>query len=448
MEKVIPDFNVTVEEIGPCKKRLKIEVPKENVEEEFKRYYEELKGSLKLPGFRKGKAPQKLIERQYSKQVQEDVRNSLLSNFYQQALERNKLEPIGEPEFTDVDFDPSRPLNFQVTFEVKPSFELNGYKGLQLQRRSSEVTPEELQSALHRVSLSRMQLVPVEGGEILAQDQVLCDYRVCVEGESVYHQEEAAVWVSGQRVGIIPVPDLAKLLVGAKVGETREAVVKLGNDFGVAEYRNKEGTLKFTVKEIKRPRAPKINDELAKQMDFPSLEKLKEALQRQLEVEKKRWVEQDLQNQVYARLLEMAKFDLPKDWIKYRTEERFYRYQLELLQRGVPLEEIEKEAGRLKDASEEHVIRDLKLSLILEYIADKERIYATENDVELRINELARAYGTTVPRIRRHLEKQGALHALRHQIREAKVVNLLLKEASITEEKPEEKQEKEVVKKE
>lgn len=456
MEKVAPNFNVTVEEIGPCKKRLKVEVPRENVEEELKKRLEELKGSLALPGFRKGKAPKGLIERQFSKQVQEDVRNSLLSNFYQQAIEQNKLEPIGEPEFDNIDFDTSKPLNFQVTFEVKPRFELEDYKGLQLKRKSGEVTPEELQSALSRVGLSRMQLVSVDGGEVLAQDQLLCDYRVEVEGKTVSHEEEAALWVSGQRVGAFPVPDLTKLLVGAKAGETREVKVNLSSKFQVAEYRNKEGTLRLSIKEIKRPTVPELNDALAKQMNFPDLEKLKEAVQRQLEVEKKRWVEQDLQNQVFAQLLEMAKFDLPKDWIQRQTVERLYRYQLELLQKGVPLEDIEKEGGKLKDASEGSVISDLKISLLLGYIADKERVYATENDLEIRINEMARSYGTTAAKIRRHLEKQGGPSALRHQIREDKVIKLLLKEANITGEEPRvasvsggpTTKEKEVVKKE
>lgn len=448
MEKIAQGFSVTVEEIGPCKKRLKVEVPRENVEEELKRRFEELKGTLELPGFRKGKTPKKLIERQFSKQVQEDVRNSLISNFYQQAIEQQNLEPIGEPEITDIEFDPSKPLNFQVTFEVKPSFELDGYKGLQLIKRSSEVTPEELQSALTRVSLNKMRLVPVEGGEVLAQDQVLCDYQVDVEGNAIHHEEEVAVWVSGKRVGTIPVPDLAKVVMGARAGETKEVKVNLGGNFPVKQYRNREATLRLSINEIKRPKVPEINDDLAKQMDFPNLEKLKEAILRQLEVEKKQWVERDLEKQVFVKLLEMAQFDLPKDWIQHQTLERLYRYQLELLQKGVPLEEIEKETGKLKDVSEEDVVRDLKLSLILKYIADKEKIYATENEVELRINELARAYGTTAPKIRRHLEKQGGISALRHQMREAKVISMLLKEAKIIEEKPEEKPEKEVVKKE
>jgi trigger factor len=448
MEKTAPNFNVTVEEIGPCKKRLKVEVPRENVEEEMKKRFEELKGTLALPGFRKGKAPKDLIERQFSKRVKEDVKHSLIGDFYQKAIEQNKLEPIGEPEVTDVDFDPSKPLNFQVTLEVKPSFELDGYKGLQLQRKSCEVTPEELQSALTRVSLNRMQLVSVEGGEVLAQDQVLCDYKVDVEGKTVQAEEEVAVWVAGQRIGTVPIPDLAKSLVGAKVGETKEVKVNLGNSFQVAEHRNKEAILIISIKEIKRPKVPEINDDLAKQLDFPDLEKMKEALLRRLEVEKKQWVEQDLKNQILAKLLEKAQFDLPRDWIQRQAIERVYRYQLDLLRSGVPLEEIEKGTERLKGASEEDVIRDLKLSLILGHIADKEKVYATENDVELRINEMARDYGTTTQGIRRHLEKQGSLPALRHQLRENKTINLLLKEANISEEKPKEKPEKEVAKKE
>ena len=159
-------------------------------------------------------------------------------------------------------------------------------------------------------------------------------------------------------------------------------------------------------------------------------------------MDKKRWVEQDLQGQVYQKLLEMANFELPKDWIEHQTTRRLYRYQLELLHRGMPWEEIEKETQRLKGASEESVIRDLKLSLMLEYIADKERLYVTEQEAEQKINELAVIYNTTPPRMRRQLEKQGTLSGLRYQLRETKVVELLLKEAKIEEEEKKQEEKK------
>jgi trigger factor len=443
MEKLAPNFTAATEDIGPCKKRLKIEVPKEIVEEELKKRLEELKESVTVPGFRKGKAPKSIIERQYAKYVQEDARNHLLNTFYHDAIEQNKLEPIGEPEFTDIDFDPSRPLTFQVTFEVKPTFELEGYKGVQLFKKSSQVTSEELESAITRVSLRETQLVPVEDGEVLAKDQALCDYEVEIEGKTVHHEEEVAVWVAGRQVKNIHVPDLVKFLVGARVGEKREIMANLGRDFPVAEYRNKEATLKLSIKEIKRPKAPEINDALAQKLGFPDLAKMKEAILHQLKIEKKQWVQKDLENQALTRLLEMANFDLPKDWIQRQAIERVYRSQLDLLRHGIPLEEIEKKTEELKETSEENVIKDLKIYLILKYIADKERIYVIENEVESKINELARAYGATSAKIRRYMEKQGTIPALRQQIREDKVISFLLKEANITEENQEE-----VVKKE
>jgi trigger factor len=443
MEKDAPGFNVTVEEVGPCKKRLKIEVPKEDVEGELERRLKELKGSLQLPGFRKGRVPKSLVERQFGKQVEEEVKQSLVSNFYQQAVEKNKLEPIGSPEFSDVQFDPAKPLNFNVTFEVKPTFEIANYKGLSLKRKSAQVSPEEVEETLKRISLSKAQLVAVEGGEVQGGDQVLCDYQVVVNGDTVHKEEETALWVvSGGRIGEIMVPELLKALVGAKAGDKREAKASLAGGFHIPEHRNKEATLQITVREIKRPKAPKIDDELAKQLDFPSLEALQKDVEARLEVDKKRWVEQDLQGQVYQKLLEMANFELPKDWIEHQTTRRLYRYQLELLHRGMPWEEIEKETQRLKGASEESVIRDLKLSLMLEYIADKERLYVTEQEAEQKINELAVIYNTTPPRMRRQLEKQGTLSGLRYQLRETKVVELLLKEAKIEEEEKKQEEKK------
>ncbi len=437
METTTPSYNLVIEEISPCKRRLKIEVPKEGVEEEINKRFEELKTRLELPGFRRGKAPKELIKRQFSKRVEEDVRDSLISSLYKKAIEENNLEPIGEPEVTDVEFDPAKPFHFQVTFETKPKFELEGYKKLELRRKSAEVTPEELQSALNQISVSKMQLTPVEGGEALAQDLILCDYQLEVEGKTIQKEEEVGVWISSQKIRNIPVPDLAKLLVGAKAGESKETKVNLGEQFPVAEYKNKEGNLKLLLKEIKRPKIPEINDELAKQLEFPDLEKLKETVLGRLQRDKKQWVERDLHNQVYAKLLEMAKFELPSDWIQYRAAERTYRRQLELLRSGVPLEEIEKSTEQLKTASQEGVTEDLKLFLIMEYLASKEKIYVTENEVESRINELARGHGTTPAAIRRYLEKEGTLTSLRNQLREEKVMKLLLKEAIIIEDKQE-----------
>jgi len=169
--------------------------------------------------------------------------------------------------------------------------------------------------------------------------------------------------------------------------------------------------------------------EMAKQMGYDSLAELSEFVSKKLEAEKKRMVDNDMREQIYKNLLEMANFDLPKDVIESQTNKRLHRHQIELLNRGTPLEEIEKDMGNLKNASEESVIKDFKLSLILERIAEKEKIFVTEAEVNQRINTLANMYGTEPSKMRNQLEKIGNIPNLRYQMKESKTVDFLIKEA-------------------
>ena len=178
---------------------------------------------------------------------------------------------------------------------------------------------------------------------------------------------------------------------------------------------------------------PEINDNFAKTLGSESLEDLKSNVRKRIEIDKKSWTEDDLRNQILDILLEQAKFDLPQDYVNYHTEQRVYKHQLDLLKRGMPLEEIQKQTENIKNASAESVMRELKASIVLDNIAEKEKIFVTENEVEQRIADIARAYNTDITRVRKQLERQGSLSYLRNEMRENKVINLLLKEAKIEE---------------
>lgn len=441
MEKETEGFSIAVEDVGPCKKRVAIEVPGEKIKGALEKRLQEVGSTANVPGFRRGRVPRSVLERHFGEQIEEEVKKSLIWDAYQEAVNRNQLEPLGSPELGEIKFDPKDSLKFTVTLEVKPTFEAKDYRGMKLQRRSTAVTKEETESALKNLSLSKVHLVTEETSEVQGGDQVICDYKVLVDGNVVHQDEEVVVWVSGGMLADIPAPELLVALKGAKPGEKREAKANLGAKFRLPEYRNKEASLEIIVREIKRPKAPEINDELAKQFGAPSLDELRKNVQKRLGIDKKRWVEEDLQAQVYQKLVNMAGFELPKDLVEEQTGERLYRYKIEMLQRGIPMEELEKEAEKLKNTSHEMVVRDLKLSLVMDNIADKEKIYVTEQEVEKRIQEMALVYQTTTIKMRRELDKYGSLSSLRYQMKESKVMDLILKEAEIEDEKVEEKQE-------
>ncbi|WKZ23227.1 MAG: trigger factor [Candidatus Brocadiaceae baterium WH-1] len=427
-------MNVTVEDTGPCKKVLKIEIPKEVVDSEFEKKTVEVCGSVELPGFRKGRVPRKLVEKRFGSQIKDEVKQSVVSEYYQKALEDYKLNPVGNPMFGDINFEVGQPLNFDATVEVWPSFEVDHYKGVILKKKSSMVTEEDMQKALHSMSIRKAQLTIVKDGKVNKEDQIICDFKMETDGKNIVEDENIEVFVANDVIiGDVPVSDLATKMEGAESGEERIIDVKLPDTFAQEEYRGKDARLKLTVKEIKRLSVPEINEDFAKTLGFESLEDLKEKVRKRIEVEKKKWAEDDLRNQLLDILLEQTKFDLPQDFVAYHTEKRVYKHHLDMLNKGIPLEEIQKQTENIKNASAESVMKELKSSLILNKIAEKEKIFVTEQEVEQQIADIARAYNIDPLRVRKQLERQGNLSLLRNEIRENKVLNFLLKEANITE---------------
>ena len=426
-------MNIEIEEVGPCKKLLKIEIPKETIEGEWQKQLREVARMAKVPGFRKGKAPRKLLEKNYGDKIVDDVKRAVVSDSYQQAIEKNKLSPVGDPDIGDIDLELGKPLKFEITLEVLPTFELGEYKGLQLKRKPVAVTGEDIDKALETISKQKAQLTVVKTGKVKEEDFIICDCEVGINGEVVWSDQELEVMVSGSHVAEINVSDLKGSLVGTKSGDKISVDVELGDNFSVEQHRNKSAKMEISIKEIKRPKSPKIDDELAKQVGYDSLGELKEFMSQRLEMEKKRMAEGEMQEQISSKLIEMADFEMPEDMIKHHTNERLHKYQHDLVNKGTPQEEIEKHTEDMKSASEESVVRDFKMSLVLEHIAEKERIFVTEDDVNRRISEMAGMYGLDAAGMKKQLEKMNSMSNLRHQLRETKTLNLLMKEANIEE---------------
>jgi len=434
-------MKIEIEEVGPCKKLLKFEIPKETIEEEWQKQLKEVSRMANLPGFRKGKAPRKLLEKNYGDKIVEEVKRAIVSSSYQETIEKNKLSPVGDPDVGDIDLELGKPLKFEITLEVLPTFELGEYKGMQLKRKPVSVTDEDIDNALETISRQKAQLTVVKKGKVKDEDFIICDCEVGVNGEVVWTDKELEVMVSGSQVADINVPDLKNSLVGAKSEDKVSVDVELGDSFSVEQHRNKSAKLEISIKEIKRPKSPEINDELAKQVGYDTLDELKEFMSQRLEMEKKRMAEGEMQEQISSKLIEMADFDMPEDMKTHHTNERLHKYQLDLINKGTPQEEIEKNLEDLKSASEESVVRDFKMSLVLEQIAEKERIFVTEDDVNRRISEMAGMYGLDTAGMKKQIEKMNSMSNLRHQLRENKTLNLLMKEANIEEVKEEVKKE-------
>lgn len=426
-----------IEEIGSCKKKLIIEISVEEIKAELNSEFKKIQENVVMPGFRKGKAPRQMLEKRFKAQIEGEVKQSIIGTAYQNAIKEHNLTPMGSPEFGEAEFDFDAPFTFEVTLETKPEFELSDYKGIEVKKNvDTEVTDEIINAELKKLSLGSSTLTTVENGEIENGDFVICDVKVEVDGTVVDEDEEVQFNSSETTIAGINVPDLSKSLLGSKSDDEVSIDVKLDNNFKVKEHHDKEATLKLLIKEIKRSIPSEINDELAKKFNCEDLEELKDRLESSLEMQLKDSSTQDINNQIIQKLLETTKIDLPVGVISSVANAQVEKYATQLMQKGTPLDKVNEAAEQVRGNSEESVANEFKVSLILEYIADKEKIYVTESEVQKRIEMFARSYNYTYERMEKELEKVGNIRSMRQQMRDDKTFAFLRENMKIISNEP------------
>jgi trigger factor len=444
-------MQVNIEEIGPCKKKLTVEVPSERVQEKLEESYRELDKTAQVPGFRAGHAPRKLIENRFGKAVTEDVKNSLIGATYDEAIKEHKIRPLGPPEIDEdaIEFDVTKGLKYTFTQEVAPEFALPTYKGVELDKPSTEVTEEELTRAIDNLRKRNAVIEPTT--EPAAEgDAPVVDCVITCEGEEIQRVEDQQFSMSEDNwLGGLD-REFWKKLVGKKAGEAASGEVTLPKSYQKEAYREKPATITITIKDVKRPRLPELDEEFAKDMLFESLEDLKKEVKERLAAAKEQQAHAELARQATEKLVGAVQFELPEEILKRQTERLALRQKMNLAYRGVPMDEIEKVAEDIAKHSAEQSERDLRASFVLGRIADEEKIEVTDNELEAHVAELARARGQRAAQMHETLSKEGQLETLRAQMVDDKVIDMVIREAKITEtvEKPQEKKTKKTTAKE
>jgi len=427
-------MEIKVNDVGPCKKRISVSIPKEELTEQFDQSYEQLCRTVVIPGFRRGRAPRRLVERRFGDEVKEEVREKMLAKGFKEAIEKSNLEPFGEPGFDKIEFDPEKEMSFEVTLEVWPTFEVKDYKGLELKKKPAEPTEDEINETIEHIRFRYAQLTPVDE-PAREGDVVVCDYEVYVGDELIADDENAELAATGSNITGISAREAAKLLIGSKAGDEKKGKFTVTDAFPQERWRNKEADVKFVIKEVKRPEKPKLDEQFVKGLGYDSVKKFKEAVKDDLQRRKEAWVQADLERQMADLLLKKFEFDLPQDIVERQAESNLRRQQIRLLLSGVTRDELAKERERMRTASKESSARDLKMFILLQRIADAEKIYVTENELEERIAAIAYQRETTPDKLKQRLEKEGTLSVLRRQMRDEKTMKFLLDNAHIAEEK-------------
>ena len=431
---------VTIEETGPCKKKVVVEIPEETIKKSMDEQYGTLGKDADVHGFRKGRAPRRLLEKRFGKEVTEQVKLKLLGDASDASLKDNQINVLREPviDFENIELPDSGPLKFDFEVEVRPEFDLPELEGISLNKTKLEVTDKQVDSEIMQLQKYSGVWTPRDGEEVELNDQVIADTIIKVEdidGEDKLNNIEVHVRPEGF-VGSIPVEKLDELLIGAKAGDCRKTTIEVPKTYFKEEYRGKKVDIQIDVKDIKWLKPAELNEDLFKRLGVEDEKDLRGKISDTLHGRLEQQSKQEMTEQVYKYVLDNTSFELPTEVVADQSASLLKRQYVNLLQQGLQREQIDEQMEHLKAGSEEQAKEQLKTFFIMDKIADKLDINVSEEEINGYIAQLAIQQGQRPERMREEMVRSGSLSQTSLQLRENKVIAKLLESAKIKETKP------------
>ena len=435
-DKSSTEYQTKVEEIAPSTRKVTVEIAEETIKAKLSENFKEIRTKAALPGFRPGHAPQKLVEKRFGSDIRNDVQQQLIGDSYRKALETNKLDVVGEPEFDNPDsikLPESGALTYSFQVEIRPTFELPELKGIKVKRAKVEVNETHLSQAMKNLREQQGTLVPVEDRGLEAKDYVTADVSIKLDGNEVGAQKDAQFVLQAGRIGGIFIEDIEKQLAGAKVGQTRTISAKAPEDHPKEELRSKDVKIDITITGIKRLELAEINQEFLESLGFENEEELKEALKEQMEIRVKNDIQQAMRDQVNKYMLENIQMEIPTKLSQRQTQRIVQRRASDLMMRGLPENEIIANIEKIKAGADQQAAQELKSFFILDKIAQTEKLEVDDNELNSEVAMLAMQMGERPEKLKQRFSKDGTLMNMYLRLRENKAIDKILESAEIEE---------------
>jgi len=437
---------VTIEGTGPCKKKVIVEIPEEAIKNATDEQYERLHKEALVPGFRKGRAPRRLLEKRFGKETAEIIKLKLLADASEAAIKDSNLDALREPDFDfeKIELPAEGPIKFDFEVEVRPEFDLPQLEAIPITRSRLEVTDEQIGREIEQLRKWSGVWTPRETGAAEVDDQIIADavLKVAeVEEEKKLNNIEIYVRPNGF-VGAVPVENLHEVLAGAEAGDTRQTTVEVPKTFFREDYRGKKVDVQITIKDIKWLKPAALDENFLKKFDVEEESELREKIRDTLQTRLEEQVRTEMTEQIYKYLLDNTEFDLPLDVVAEQSTSLLQRQYSNLLMRGLSREQLDEQMAQLQAGSEQQAKQQLKTFFIIDKVADKLEIEVSEEEINGHIAQLAIQQGQRPERMREQMLRDGSLAQFRLQVREGKCTAKLLESAKITEKKPEKKTKK------
>jgi trigger factor len=424
-------MKVSVEEINSIKKKMNVEVPEEQVIKEVDSFYRELSQKAKIKGFRPGKVPRNILERQFKDYVKAEVIQKLIQESYPQALSEAKLRPVSNPLIDPGEMEGGKPFQYAATVEIKPEIKLEGYIGLKIEGKKEGVKDEEVEERLKNLQNIHAQLKTISDPRpIQPGDFVIIDYEASM-GNKPLDEGKATDFTVEVGSGRF-IPDLEEKLVGLKPDEEKAIEVSFSEDYGYKKWAGKTMSFHVKIKEVKEKILPILDDEFAKDLgDYSSLEDLRLKLREEIEKEKKLILERQLKDQMVEQLLQANSFEVPKSLVEEQTRTLVSDTKMKLATQGVDFKNLGLSEEKLQGDYREIAQKQVRTFLILERIADQEGITVTDEEAEDRVREISERIHQKFDVVKRYYEKNGLIPEVKAGIMSEKILNFLLEKANV-----------------
>ncbi|HHY70537.1 MAG TPA: trigger factor [Thermoanaerobacterales bacterium] len=433
-------MKINLEKIEQNKAYLNFEVNEEQFERAMEQAYRKNIKRFTVPGFRRGRAPRKLIEMHYGPEVfYEDAVQFLLPEVYQKGVEKYKLEPVDQPKFDVQQIEKGKPFMATAEVVVKPEVKINEYKGLEVEKFVYNVTDDEVEKELSIMQERNARLVAVEDRAAKKEDIAVIDFKGKVDNESF--EGGTAENYSLQLGSGMFIKGFEDQVVGMIPGDTKDISVTFPEDYKVKELSGKNAVYNVTLKELKTKELLPLDDDFAKDIsEFDTLDELRENIKTKMQQEAKSIEEGSLKASIVNKLMEAAEVEIPEVMINRETERLMLEFAIKLKYSGYDLQTYLQTIGvtleEFKARFHDKAMDNVKSSLILEEVGKRENITVTDEELENKVEELAEDYKKPVEDFKKTLKPEDK-DGIKNLILTQKVLGFLIKNSNIIEKKKE-----------
>ena len=433
---------------GSTKREIEVEIPAADVARETETLIQKYQKLARIPGFRTGHAPASIIKQRFAEGIKSDVVEALVPRYFRKETDKLGLMPVSQPRVSDLHVHDGEPLRFKASFEVMPTIRVEDYKELRADKPDTSVTDEEVEQSLKSLQEQKATFTAIEGSPLGDGDfaQVSLDgkpkdaegaaaspvtpgsTKPGPTGSNPVHMDDILVEIGGKGT----MPEFTENLRGASAGDERTFDVHYPQDFSDQRLAGKTFTYAVKVKGVKQKSLPELNDAFAKELgEFADLEEVRKRIREGMEAEKKHTAEREAKDKLVAELVKRNDFEVPEALVEHQIDIRLDRGLRALAAQGMKAEDMKKmDLNRLRVGQRDQAVQEVKAALLLEKIAEEEKIEVSDAEIDREVVALAEQSKQTPEAIRSRLTRDGALDRIRNRIRNEKTLDFLFHQSA------------------